>query len=120
MISGQEYVTFRGNHFNNKCGKSNEVVVPIKPTLPSIMPSKQHLLNGNSPATSICDRNKQSIEKRDDQLEEPKKVLYPMEMVKLGWRNPPSKRSGMINLGNTCYLNSTLQVSFHFIFFFFL
>ena len=49
--------------------------------------------------------------KREDQMEEPRTTLYAKENIKLGWVNPPMQRSGMLNMGNTCYLNSSLQVS---------
>ena len=54
---------------------------------------------------------KMSPVKKEEVLETPKHVLYDPSKIKLGWRNPPQKRAGMSNLGNTCYLNSTLQVS---------
>ena len=54
---------------------------------------------------------KMSPVKKEEVLETPKHVLYDPSKIKLGWRNPPPERAGMSNMGNTCYLNSSLQVS---------
>ena len=46
----------------------------------------------------------------DSILPSPKVTLFPAERVQLGWRGAHCVGAGMINVGNTCYLNSTLQV----------
>ena len=60
-------------------------------------------------------QNKMAGGRKDDQLEEPRVVLWSRDKIKLGWQNRNIyEGAGMDNLGNTCYMNSSLQVCYLF------
>jgi len=116
-----------GSKMNSTLQKSLLVPVhfddPIKQT-PSLTPkqkAKYTVLNPKSEVsetTSVTNgaapgHSSGSNTNRFEQIPEPKLTLFRREQVELGYRNPAGPGAGMFNMGNTCYLNSTLQALFH-------
>lgn len=69
--------------------------------------------NGKVKDIATCSKN--SDKSKEPRLPEPAVTLYAPDKVNLGWNKmfPMPVGSGMYNVGNTCYLNSTLQALFH-------
>lgn len=62
---------------------------------------------------NVSEVSKNGGKNGDEGLPKPKRIFFPVEKVQLGWQNPWAAGAGMQNVGNTCYLNSTLQALFH-------
>ncbi|XP_072947305.1 uncharacterized protein scny [Epargyreus clarus] len=85
--------------------KSKYVVIrPKKPVLDGKILKKELL---------TCSAASEVAKNGEDGLPKPKRVFFPVEKVQLGWQGAWAAGAGMQNVGNTCYLNSTLQALFH-------
>jgi len=90
---------------------------PVKqtPALTQKQKAKYTILNPKTDNndTSNSNPNKNTCLGKLDQVPDPKLTLFRREQVELGYRSPAGPGAGMFNMGNTCYLNSTLQALFH-------
>ncbi|GBP64511.1 Ubiquitin carboxyl-terminal hydrolase 36 [Eumeta japonica] len=102
-IEFEESGDYQSSVFDGLKSKYNVVIRPKKSALETKVLKKegnQNILNSDN-------------NKYEDGLPRPKRVLFPLEKVHLGWQGMWTVGAGMQNVGNTCYLNSTLQALYH-------
>lgn len=80
--------------------------VVLKPNKPKKKKKKKNKLNGENSIMKNTELNGQNLS-----LPTPKCVLFPPDEVQLGWKSSIPVGCGFVNLGTTCYINSTLQAS---------
>uniref|UniRef100_A0A2A4JTC6 Ubiquitin carboxyl-terminal hydrolase n=1 Tax=Heliothis virescens TaxID=7102 RepID=A0A2A4JTC6_HELVI len=113
LYSSAKSVLLSKIEFEESGDYQSNVLDGLKSKYVVIRPKKT--VHDNKLLKKECNSAGQASENKsvEDGLPKPKRVLFPVEKVHLGWQSAWAAGAGMQNVGNTCYLNSTLQALFH-------
>ena len=77
--------------------------------------NKQPMANSKqtSPSSNSNNNKEKQPIKCADGIPEARRSFYPAERVRNSWSNNAKNLSGLFNMGNTCYLNASLQCLMH-------
>jgi len=76
---------------------------------------KKNMAEPQLPKPQLITNGSNGIVKKstEPQLPKPKYTIFPRDKVQTGWNQKYPTGCGFDNLGNSCYMNSTLQAVFH-------
>lgn len=92
------------------------------PSRPETPASNRSTSNSSSPGTAVMNGGTSNVSgggsfgsggSQQHQLPQPKRVLYPREKIIPGYVEKMPVGAGFFNMGNSCYLNASLQAIFH-------